>query len=314
MKVLVTGGAGFIGSHLVRGLLEDGHSVRVIDNLSTGQLWRLEPIMAAIDFLHADICDSTAVMGAVEGVEGVLHQAAMPSVSRSIEDPVGSTRTNVIGTVELLNACRTAGVQRMVYAASSSAYGDAPDLPKVETICPKPMSPYAVSKLSAEQFCQVFAGLGFVETVCLRYFNVFGPMQDPSSQYAAVIPRFIQAILQDGPVPVEGDGTQSRDFTYISNVVQANLKALRADGVSGQVLNIGCGQRYDLNTLIRFLGEIIGCEPAVDFLPPRQGDVPHSLADISKAKTLIDYNPTIDFRTGLEQTVDWFRQQLSSDA
>lgn len=311
MKVLVTGGAGFIGSHLVRALIASGHSVRVIDNLSTGQLWRLEPVMSAIEFSQADICDAGATAAAVAGVDGVLHQAAVPSVSRSVADPVGSTMSNVIGTVTLLEACRRARVSRLVYAASSSAYGSAPDLPKVETICPSPMSPYAVSKLASEQFCQVFAGLGFIETVCLRYFNVFGPMQDPASQYAAVIPKFTQAILRDEPLTVEGDGSQSRDFTYIDNVVQANLKALTAEDVSGQVFNIGCGVRYSLNELIDALGKITGIQPIVQNLAPRPGDVPHSLADISRAKRHLGYVPAVDFQLGLEQTVEWFRQQLS---
>jgi UDP-glucose 4-epimerase len=312
MNILVTGGAGFIGSHLVRALLKAGHSVRVIDNLSTGRLHRLEPVLASIQFIEADICDREAVERAIHGIEGVFHEAAVPSVSRSVADPVGSTNTNVIGTVTLLNACRFAGVKRLVFAASSSAYGSAPDLPKVETICPNPMSPYAVSKLCGEQFCQVFADLGFVETVCLRYFNVFGPMQDPASQYAAVIPKFAVSILNGRTLTVEGDGTQTRDFTYIDNVVEANIKALLAEGCSGQVFNIGCGFRFDLNELIRQLGEIVGREPKVEYIAPRPGDVPHSLADISKAKRMIGYVPKVDFRMGLEQTVSWFRHQVSS--
>jgi nucleoside-diphosphate-sugar epimerase len=307
MKVLVTGGAGFIGSHLVRALLAGGHSVRVIDNLSTGYRSRLEELLPDIEWLEADICDEDAVRRAVQGVEGIFHEAAIPSVARSLAEPVISDRVNVNGTVTVLQACREAGVRRLVFAASSSAYGNSPTLPKVETMTPNPLSPYGVSKLAAEQYCQVFAGLGYVETVCLRYFNVFGPLQDPQSHYAAVIPKFAQAVLRGEPVTLEGDGTQSRDFTYVENVVQANLRALETPGVSGEVFNVGCGVRYDLNELIRELGAIAGREPRVQPLPPRPGDVPHSLADITKAQRLLGYEPAVDFRQGLERTVAWLR-------
>jgi nucleoside-diphosphate-sugar epimerase len=312
MKVLVTGAAGFIGSHLVRALLREGHGVRAIDNLSTGILRRLDDVRADIEWMEADICDPSASARAVEGVEGVLHEAAIPSVSRSVDDPVASNHANVTGTVTLLQACREAGVRRLVMAASSSAYGNTPTLPKVETMCPNPMSPYAVSKLTGEQYCQVFGRLGFVETACLRYFNVFGPWQDPNSAYAAVIPKFATALLDDEPIPMNGDGTQSRDFTFIENVVQANLLALSAPGVSGEVFNVGCGARYDLKHLVKELGVIIGVEPRVDYRPSRQGDVPHSLADITKARTMLGYEPRIDFPEGLRRTVDWYRENRAS--
>jgi len=307
VKVLVTGAAGFIGSHLVRALLQQGRSVRALDNLSTGQFWRIQDLLKEIEWMEADVCDPAAVAQAVQGVDAVLHQAAIPSVSRSLVDPVASNEANVSGTITLLQACREAGIRRLVYAASSSAYGDSPTLPKVETMPTAPLSPYAVSKFAGEMYCQVFARLGYVETVRLRYFNVFGPMQDPHSQYAAVIPKFICALLDGQPLTLNGDGTQSRDFTYIDNVVQANLRALDAPGVSGEVFNIGCGQRYDLNLLIRELGAILGVEPQIEHHPARPGDVPHSLADISKARQRLGYEPVVDFREGLRRTTDWFR-------
>lgn len=308
MKVLVTGAAGFIGSHLVRSLLDAGHDVRAIDNLSTGLFWRIEPLLEHIDWIEGDVRDPVTCLRAVEGVECVLHQAAIPSVSRSIKDPIASNDSNVSGTVALLTACRDQGVRRLVFAGSSSAYGSNPALPKVETMMPTPMSPYAVSKLAAEYYCKVFSQLGYVETVCFRYFNVFGPMQEPFSAYAAVVPKFITLLMQGKKLTVEGDGNHSRDFTYVDNVVQANIKAMTAPGVSGELFNIGCGDRHDLNTLVRYLGEILGVVPEVEHIPNRPGDVPHSLADISRARTMLGYDPTVGFREGLERTAAWFRK------
>jgi UDP-glucose 4-epimerase len=307
MNVLVTGGAGFIGSHLVRALLRAGHHVRVIDDLSTGLLWRLDNLMSDIEWLEADVGDRTAAARAVAGVEVVFHQAAVPSVARSVVDPVGNNRANVDATVTLLQACREAGVRRLVFAASSSAYGDSLTLPKVETMSPSPLSPYAVSKLASEQYCRVFSHLGFLETVSLRYFNIFGPMQDPASEYAAVIPKFARAILLGEPVPINGDGSQSRDFTYVDNAVEANLAAMAAPGVSGETINVGCGERYDLNCLVSELGRITGKDPKVLNVPRRPGDVAHSLADIDKARRLLHYEPAVLFFEGLRRTVEWMR-------
>ncbi len=311
-KILITGAAGFIGSHLVSALLKAGYTVRALDNLSTGQFWRIEPWLKDLEWMEADVCDPEAVARAVQGVDAVLHQAAIPSVARSVANPVASNAANVNGTILLLQACREAGVRRVVFASSSSIYGNSATLPKVETMCPAPLSPYAVGKLAAEQYCQVFARLGFVETICLRYFNVFGPRQDPNSQYAAVIPKFIQALLHQQPVTLNGDGTQSRDFTYIDNVVQANMRALEAQDVSGEVFNIGCGQRYDLNTLIHQLSAILDVQPEIRSLPSRPGDVPHSLADIAKAQARLGYTPCVGFNEGLKRTVAWFKENSVS--
>ncbi|MGC8667536.1 MAG: SDR family oxidoreductase [Chthonomonadales bacterium] len=305
-RILVTGAAGFIGSHLVRRLLADGYLVRALDDLSTGKMERLGGLLDRIEFRQADICDPDVCAWAVEGVEGVLHEAALPSVARSLEDPRSADRVNVGGTVTLLEACRRAGVRRLVLAGSSSVYGDSAVLPKVETMDPAPLSPYAASKLAAEYYCSVFAHLGYVETVSLRYFNVFGPMQDPASEYAAVIPKFITALLEGRPVCVHGDGEQSRDFTYIENVVEANLLALNSPKANGHAINIGCGERTTLLQLIAELERITGRRASVEHGPPRPGDVPHSLADINKARNLLGYNPKVDLRQGLQRTVEWF--------
>ena len=309
MQVLVTGGAGFIGSHLVRAFLREGFSVRVLDDLATGRLANIAEIRADIEFIEGSVVDPDAAARAVRGCEAVFHQAAIPSVARSVQDPVGTSQVNVGGTLQMLTAARDAGVRRFILAASSSAYGDNPELPKREDMVSLPRSPYAVAKLASEQFCQVFGKLFPIETVCLRYFNVFGPRQDPKSKYAAVVPAFIQAALAGQPVTLDGGGTQSRDFTYIDNVIQANLCALRAPGVSAEVFNVGCGQRYDLNRLIDEIGEITGAPLEVHHEPARPGDVPHSLADISKARAMLGYDPAVDFREGLRRTVEWFRTE-----
>jgi len=307
--VLVTGGAGFIGSHLAVELVRRGHRVRVLDSFATGHEHNLAAVRGEVELVRGSVNDLDAAAAAARGCDAVLHQAAIPSVARSLADPVGTNETNVTGTITMLTAARDAGVRRFVYAASSSAYGDNPELPKHEEMPPVPRSPYAVAKLAGEQYCRVFGRLFEMETVSLRYFNVFGPRQDPKSRYAAVVPAFIRALLEGKPVLLDGDGTQSRDFTYVENVVQANMRALQAPGVSGEMFNVACGQRYDLNYLLRELAEITGIEPQVQRQPPRPGDVPHSLADISKAQRLLGYEPIVDFREGLCRTVSWLREE-----
>ncbi len=307
MLYLVTGGAGFIGSNLVTQLVEQGHQVRVLDNFSTGHRNNLSSLMNKIEVIEGDIRSYHIVMEAVKDVNFILHQAALPSVPRSVRDPLTTNEVNVLGTLNLLQAARDAGVQRLVYASSSSVYGSNAELPKRETMCPNPLSPYAISKLAGEQYCRVFWQLYQFETVCLRYFNVFGPRQDPTSQYSAVIPKFITAILNGKELTVHGDGTQSRDFTFVANVVQANLLACTAPNAPGGVFNIACGERYTLSDLIAKLADITKQQVKVNHNPTRPGDVPHSLADISQAKTILNYHPQINMANGLRQTVEWFK-------
>jgi UDP-glucose 4-epimerase len=302
MHVLVTGGAGFIGSHLVEGLIGSGHRVRVLDDFATGRRDNLRHLEGDLELIEETILDPAALCRAMEGVKVVFHQAAIPSVPRSVRNPALSNEVNVTGTLNVLLAARDAGVRRLVYAASSSAYGATPGDARVETMPARPMSPYAVAKLAGENYCQVFARIYGLETVCLRYFNVFGPRQDPNSEYAAVIPKFITALLEGRPLTIYGDGTQSRDFTFVGNVVAANLLAMTAPGVSGEVFNVGCGQQTSLNELARQLGQIAGTEPPIDYLPARSGDVPHSLADINKARTLLGYEPAVSLAVGLRRT------------
>ncbi|GIV76569.1 MAG: GDP-mannose 4,6-dehydratase [Litorilinea sp.] len=306
---LVTGGAGFIGSHLVAALLAQGHQVRVLDNFSTGRRTNLAPYLDQIQLVEGDIRSYHVVAAAMANVDYVLHQAALPSVPRSVRDPITTNEVNVMGTLHVLHAAREAGVRRVVLASSSSVYGANPELPKQEAMCPQPRSPYAVSKLAAEQHGQLFWQLYGLETVALRYFNVFGPRQDPSSQYAAVIPRFIQALLRGEPLTVHGDGTQSRDFSFVENVVQANLLAATAPDAAGRVFNIACGQRHSLCQLIDHLAAIAGRTPRIDYTPPRPGDVPHSQADISAARRYLGYEPTVDFVEGLRRTVAWMQTE-----
>ncbi len=308
---LVTGGAGFIGSNLVEALVAEGHTVRVLDNLATGQRHNLARWLDRIELIEGDIRAYHVVLAAMQGVDYVLHQAALPSVPRSVQDPITSNAVNVDGTLHVLHAARAAGVRRVVFASSSSVYGSNPALPKQEAMCPQPASPYAISKLAAEQYCQVFWQVYGLETVALRYFNVFGPRQDPHSDYAAVIPRFIRAMAAGEPVTIHGDGTQSRDFTYIDNAVQANLLACTAPDAAGSVLNVACGSRFTLLDLVDRLAEILGCTPQVVHTAPRPGDVPHSQADISRAQSLLGYVPVVDFVDGLRRTVAW---QLSAEA
>jgi nucleoside-diphosphate-sugar epimerase len=315
MCALVTGGSGFIGSHLVEALLRGGAVVRVLDNLATGHRANLAHVLERCDgqanftFVEGDITDRTTVQDAVKGVDYVIHQAALPSVQRSVEDPLTSNLVNVEGTLNILTAARDAGVKRVVYASSSSVYGDSLQLPKVEHMPSNPLSPYAVSKLAAEAYCRVFTKVYGLETVSLRYFNVFGPRQDPNSLYAAVLPRFIEALLDKKRPTVYGDGTQSRDFTYIENVVQANLLALEAAGVAGEAFNIACGESIDLKTVLQLLAEFSGQPVEPEYQAPRAGDIKHSLADISKAERMLGYRPAISFREGLRQTFEFFRQR-----
>jgi nucleoside-diphosphate-sugar epimerase len=310
-RYLVTGGAGFIGSHIVRRLVSEGAKVRVVDNLSTGMEARLEDVRSSVDFLIGDLAEEQVSNDVVQGIDYVLHQAAVPSVQRSVRDPIGTNRANVTATLNLIESCRKAGVRRLVYAASSSAYGDTEVLPKTETMPPDPLSPYALQKLIGERYCGLYYRLYGLETVSLRYFNVFGPDQDPYSEYSAVIPKFITKLLARQPLTVYGDGEQSRDFTYVENVVEANLLALRASGASGQVCNIGCGERISLNRLIQLLEEILKTKAKVTYAPPRPGDVRHSLADIALARRLLGYEPKVMAREGLRRTVEAMRARTA---
>jgi UDP-glucose 4-epimerase len=303
---LVTGGAGFIGSHLVRRLLSEGGRVRVVDNLVTGKRARLRDLESALEFLPGDLADPEVCNRAVQGVDYVLHQAAVPSVQRSVQDPIATNRANITATLNLLESCRTKGVRRLVYAASSSAYGNTEVLPKQEDMVPNPLSPYALQKYVGERYCQLYNQLYELETVCLRYFNVFGPAQDPDSEYSAVIPKFTTRLRKNQPLVVYGDGEQSRDFTYIDNVVEANCLALRAPRAGGAVVNIGCGARITLNRLIELLEEILKVRARIDYQPPRLGDVRDSLADITRAQEVLGYRPQVDVKTGLRKTAEFF--------
>jgi UDP-glucose 4-epimerase len=304
---LVTGGAGFIGSHLTERLWRDGQRVRVLDNFSTGKREHLAFAEGGdrLDVVKGDITDLAQMTEVARGAGVIFHQAAMRSVPRSIDDPVGANQQNVTGTLNVLIAAQRARVRRVVYASSSSVYGDRPDLPKREDQAPAPVSPYAVSKLAGEHYSAVWSRLYGVETVALRYFNVFGPRQDPASQYAAVIPAFIQAALAGQPLEVHGDGTQSRDFTYIDNVVEANLLAAHAPEAAGEVFNVGCGSRMSLLEIIRFLETILGRPLGRRHTARRVGDVDHTQADIGKAKRLLGYSPLVEFETGLRRTVEF---------
>ncbi len=305
-RYLVTGGAGFIGSHIVRRLVSEGELVRVVDNLSTGQLARLDDVRGSIEFVDGDLADERVSDEVIRGVDYVLHQAAVPSVQRSVYDPISTNRSNVTATLNVLESCRKAGVHRLVYAASSSAYGDTEVLPKKEEMLVNPLSPYALQKLVGERYSKLYYELYRLETVSLRYFNVFGPDQDPASEYSAVIPKFINSLLAEKSLTVYGDGEQSRDFTHVDNVVAANLLALRAFDAPGQVCNIGCGDRISLNQLIRLLEEITGIKAEVTYTAPKAGDVRHSLADIALARRLLGYEPKIMVKEGLRRTVQAF--------
>ena len=309
---LVTGGAGFIGSHLVDGLLEEGFRVRVLDDLSSGREANLAGARDAIEFVHGDVCDRAQLEKAVSGAEVVFHEAAVPSVPVSVAEPLRTNHANVTGTLEVLEAARQAGVRRVVFAASSSAYGDTPKLPKVETMPATPQSPYALQKYTAETYCRLYHQLYGLETVALRYFNIFGPRQNPESEYAAVIPRFAVACLTNSPARINGDGEQTRDFTFVRDAVRANLLAADAPKAPGSVINIAGGKRVSLNQVLGLLREVTGAgaEPIHD--PPRVGDVRDSLADLGRARDLLGYEPTVTLKEGLRVTAESLRDSLQN--
>lgn len=309
---LITGVAGFIGSALARAVLTQGDEVRGIDNLSTGKRENITEILDRIDFREADILDTRAMNDACRGADYVFHEAALPSVPKSVLDPVASNRANVDGTLNLLVAARDARVKRVIYAASSSAYGDTPTLPKREDMPPNPISPYAVAKLAGEQYMISFFRCYGLETVCLRYFNIFGPRQDPSSQYSGVLAKFTMQMLKGEQPTIFGDGTQSRDFNYIDNAVHANLLACKAPAseVAGRVFNCATGKRTDLNETFQTLKKLTGYKGDVKYGPERGGDIKHSLADLSQAERHFGYKPLVDFEEGLRRTVEWYKSQL----
>ncbi len=313
-KYLITGVAGFIGSNIAHALIERGIQFRGIDNLSDGRMENLAGIVDHFDFRQADITDDSAIRSACAGVDYVLHQAARGSVPRSLADPEGCNHANVVGTLKVLQAAREAGVKRVVLASSSSVYGDTPVLPKREDLQCAPISPYAVSKYTGELYAQSYARLLGLETVCLRYFNVFGPRQHPTSQYAAVIPKFIRAMLQSQQPVIFGDGQASRDFTFVDNVVSANLLACQApaEKVVGQVFNVATGKSFSLNQLYSLLQELTGYSGAPAYAPPRSGDIRDSLADSSRARQAMGYETLVDFKQGLHKTVGWYRQELAA--
>lgn len=305
---LVTGGAGFIGSHLTEELVRRGHAVRVVDNLATGKRRNLEHI-PGVEFVEGDLADPSVAPRVVEGIDYVLHQAAIPSVPRSVKDPVSSNRANIDASLNILVAARDAGVKRLVYAGSSSAYGDTPTLPKREDMPTNPLSPYALQKLVAEQYCQMFTRLYGFETVTIRYFNVFGPRQDPGSPYSGVISLFSTALLENRQPVIYGDGEQTRDFTYVANVVDGVLRACEAKQAAGEVINVATGGRISLNELLRTMNGIVGTAIEPVYREPRAGDVRDSQADITKARTLLGYTPLVALREGLEKTLEWARAE-----
>ena len=309
-KFLVTGGAGFIGSNICKELVSQGCFVRIIDNLLTGKRSNLQDFIDKIEFIEADMGDENTARSAMKDIDVVLHQGALPSVPRSVEDPAATHRHCVDATFTLLLAARDAGIKRFVFASSSSVYGDTPTMPKVETMLPVPLSPYAAGKLVGEYYCSVFCKVFGLETISLRYFNVFGPHQDPTSQYAAAIPAFVTAILKDQPPTVFGDGLQSRDFTYVDNVVDANLLAARAAHTAGEAINIACGQSVTVNDTIEAINADAGKNIKPIYTDPRPGDVKHSLADISAAEKLIGFKPVVPFKQGLQRAINWYRDNL----
>ncbi|OGP92873.1 MAG: Vi polysaccharide biosynthesis protein VipB/TviC [Deltaproteobacteria bacterium RBG_16_48_10] len=315
-EILVTGGAGFIGSNLTEALLRQGHSVRVLDNFSTGKRENLvfEEGYSSLKVIEGDIAESKVCQSAMKRVEFVFHQAALPSVQQSVDDPLTSNRVNVEGTLNVLLSAKDAKVKRVVYASSCAIYGDDPALPKREEMAPQPLSPYALQKYIGEQYCRLFSQLYHLETVCLRYFNVFGPKQNPDSSYAAAIPRFIDALIQKSSPVVFGDGEQSRDFIYIEDVIQANLLAMSTQPLYGDVINVAGGRSLSLNRLLMILRNILDSKVIPNYQQPRAGDVRHSLGDIQKGKRLLHYTPRVEIKTGLEKTIAYFidkRKEIS---
>ena len=308
LRVLVTGGGGFIGCHQVNRLLDDGHDVRVLDNFATGRRENLVDVLNNVELVEGDMQSYERVHNAVRGCEVVLHQAALPSVPRSVQDPLTSNATNVTGTLNVLLASRDEAVRRVVFGSSSSIYGANPELPKRENMVPLPISPYAVAKLAGEGYCRSFHEVFGLETVSLRYFNVFGPRQDPLSQYAAVIPNFTTALLEGKRPVVYGDGEQSRDFTYVENVVDGNVLAMSADGAAGKVFNVSAGARLSLNGLLDILRELTGSDAEAEYTETRPGEVRHSQADISLAEGELGYKPAVSVQEGLSRTVAWYRR------
>jgi len=304
---LVTGGAGFIGSNLVHRLVLEGRSVRVLDNFSTGRQENLASILTDIELIEGDIREPATLQRCTQDVDTVFHLAAIPSVPRSIEDPRLSNDNNISGTLNVLIAARDNRVRRLIFASSSSVYGDTPVMPKHENMTPALLSPYALNKLAGEHYCRLFSALYGLESVSLRYFNVFGPRQNPESEYAAVIPKFITAALQEVPPVIYGDGEQTRDFTFVENVVNANLLAARATRCSGEVLNIATGERISLNQLTAHLANLTGNRISPQYAKARIGDVRHSLADITLARSFLGYEPSVDLKTGLQKTLEWFQ-------
>ena len=306
---LITGGAGFVGSHLVEELLRRGEQVRVLDNFSTSKRENIGSFLDNVELIEGDIRSYHTVRDAVDNVDIILHQGALPSVPRSVKDPLTTNEVNVSGTLNILDAARDAGVTRVVFASSSSVYGANQEIPKREEMLPMPISPYAVSKLTGEKYCEVFSQIYGLETVVLRYFNVFGPRQDPQSSYAAFIPRFIVGIAEGKELTINGDGRQSRDFTFVSNVVDANLRAAQAEDVGGQVFNVACGSSLTVNEVVDVIRETLGTQGNVKHGPPAPGDVPHSLADISRAREHLGYEPLVPAAEGLRRAVQWFRKE-----
>lgn len=308
---LVTGGAGFIGSHLAEELVRRGERVRVADSLITGHRHNLSHI-EGLDFVEGDLADLAVARQAVQGIDYVLHQAAIPSVPRSVDDPITSNRANIDATLNVLTAARDAGAKRIVYAASSSAYGNTATLPKHEDMPTSPLSPYALQKLVGEQYMQLFTALYGLETVSIRYFNVFGPRQDPSSPYSGVISLFAKALLQNTPPTIYGDGEQTRDFTYVANVVDGVLRAVTAPGASGHVINVATGSRISLNTLFSTMKDVVGSRLEPTYAAPRAGDVKDSQADITRAQTLLGYTPLVSLEDGLRRTLEWYRETTNT--